>query len=106
MDNLKPLKSFLTDLITPIVKSAVGEAIPNTIKEKDRNLVPVKKVTELYGISQTQVYRLFESGELEKVKQGWLTFVDTYQLESLMRVQRLTYKAPMKGKKDNRSSAK
>lgn len=45
MDNLKPLKSFLSDLITPIVKTAVGEAIPEAIKDKEKNLVPVQKIS-------------------------------------------------------------
>ena len=96
MDNLKPLKSFLSDLITPIVKTAVGEAIPEAIKEKERNLVPVQKITELYGISQSKVYYMFRTGQLDKIKQGGLTFVDTYQLESRMKVQKLSYKAPLK----------
>ena len=39
MDNLKPLKSFLTDLITPIVQDAVTNAIPVNIKTKDKNPV-------------------------------------------------------------------
>lgn len=98
MDNLKPLKSFLSDLITPIVKSAVGEAIPEAIKEKERNLVPVQKITELYGISQSKVYYMFRTAQLDKIKQGGLTFVDTYQLESRMKVQKLSYKAPLKEK--------
>lgn len=98
MDNLKPLKSFLSDLITPIVKSAVGEAIPEAIKDKEKNLVPVQKITELYGISQSKVYYMFRTAQLDKIKQGGLTFVDTYQLESRMKVQKLSYKAPLKEK--------
>lgn len=98
MDNLKPLKSFLSDLITPIVKSAVGEAIPEAIKDKEKNLVPVQKITELYGISQSKVYYMFRTAQLDKYKQGGLTFVDTYQLESRMKVKKLSYKAPLKEK--------
>lgn len=98
MDNLKPLKSFLTDLITPIVQDAVTNAIPDNIKTKDKNPVPVQKITEMYGISQSKVYALFRTGELEKIKQGGLTFVDTVQLESLMKGEKLCAKAPMKRK--------
>lgn len=96
MDNLKPLKSFLTDLITPIVQDAVTNAIPVNIKTKDKNPVPVQKITEMYGISQSKVYAMFRTGELEKIKQGGLTFVDTVQLESLMKGEKLCAKAPMK----------
>lgn len=98
MDNLKPLKSFLTDLITPIVQDAVSSAIPEKIKTKDKNPVPVQKITEMYGISQSKIYSMFRTGELEKIKQGGLTFVDTVQLESLMTGERLCAKAPMRHK--------
>lgn len=98
MDNLKPLKSFLTDLIAPIVKDAVSNAIPENIRTKDKNPVPVQKITELYGISQSKVYSMFRSGELEKIKQGGLTFVDTVQLESLMKGEKLCGKLPMRHK--------
>lgn len=98
MDNLKPLKSFLTDLITPIVQDAVTNAIPDNIKTKDKNPVPVQKITQMYGISQSKVYAMFRTGELEKIKQGGLTFVDTVQLESLMKCEKLCAKAPMKRK--------
>ena len=39
MDNLKPLKSFLTDLITPIVQDAVTNAID--IPADSRPPIPV-----------------------------------------------------------------
>ena len=68
MDNLKPLKSFLTDLITPIVQDAVTNAIPVNIKTKDKNPVPVQKITEMYGISQSKVYAMFRTGSPAKFR--------------------------------------
>ncbi len=99
MDNLKPIKSFLTDLITPIVKSAVAEAMPEQILSKDKNLVPVQRITEIYGMSQSKIYSMFKNGELNKIKQGGLTFVDTVELENLMKEEKLWAKKPLKPKK-------
>ena len=99
MDNLKPIKSFLTDLITPIVKTAVAEAMPERISSKDKNLVPVQRITEIYGISQSKIYNMFKSGELNKIKQGGLTFVDTVELERLMKEEKLCAKKPLKPRK-------
>ena len=91
MDNLKPIKSFLTDLITPIVKSAVAEAMPEQILSKGKNLVPVQRITEIYGMSQSKIYSMF--------KNGGLTFVDTVELENLMKEEKLWAKKPLKPKK-------
>ena len=99
MDNLKPIKSFLTDLITPIVKSAVAEAMPEQILSKGKNLVPVQRITEIYGMSQSKIYSMFKNGELNKIKQGGLTFVDTVELENLMKEEILWAKKPLKPKK-------
>ena len=99
MDNLKPIKSFLTDLITPIVKSAVAEAMPEQILSKGKNLVPVQRITEIYGMSQSKIYSMFKNGELNKIKQGGLTFVDTFELENLMKEEKLWAKKPLKPKK-------
>ena len=99
MDNLKPIKSFLADLITPIVKSAVAEAMPEQILSKDKNLVPVQRITEIYGMSQSKIYSMFKNGELNKIKQGGLTFVDTVELENLMKEEKLWAKKPLKPKK-------
>ena len=99
MDNLKPIKSFLTDLITPIVKSAVAEAMPEQILSKGKNLVPVQRITEIYGMSQSKIYSMFKNGELNKIKQGGLTFVDTVELENLMKEAKLWAKKPLKPKK-------
>lgn len=99
MDNLKPIKSFLTDLITPIVKSAVAEAMPEQILSKGKNLVPVQRITEIYGMSQSKIYSMFKNGELNKIKQGGLTFVDTVELENLMKEEKLWAKKPLKQKK-------
>ena len=99
MDNLKPIKSFLTDLITPIVKSAVAEAMTEQILSKGKNLVPVQRITEIYGMSQSKIYSMFKNGELNKIKQGGLTFVDTVELENLMKEEKLWAKKPLKPKK-------
>lgn len=99
MDNLKSIKSFLSDLITPIVKTAVAEAIPERINSREKNLVPVQRVTEIYGMSQSKVYNMFKNGELNKIKQGGLTFVDTIELEKLMKEEKLCAKKPLKLKK-------
>ena len=99
MDNLKPIKSFLTDLITPIVKSAVAEAMPEQILSKGKNLVPVQRITEIYGMSQSKIYSMFKNGELNKIKQGGLTFVDTVELENLIKEEKLWAKKPLKPKK-------
>ncbi|MBQ0123952.1 MAG: hypothetical protein KBS58_03820 [Bacteroidales bacterium] len=98
MDNLQPLKSFLTDLITPIVKSAVDDALPEAIKPKEKNLMPITKVSETYGMCQTKLYGLLRCGKLERYKEGGNTFIDTYELDRLMVKEELCGKAPLKMK--------
>lgn len=98
MDNLQPLKSFLTDLITPIVKSAVGEAIPEEMKPKDDNLVRVQEISKKYGISISKIYNMFRSGELQKQKIGNNTFVRLSDFEACAKTERLCAKAKMKRK--------
>lgn len=99
MNEIKQIKSFLTNLITPIVKDAVNEAMPKAIGVRDQNRIPVLQVTDRYGISQSKVYALFRSGALTKHKQGGLTFVDTIELEELMKSEKLTDKVPYKPSK-------
>lgn len=98
MDNLQPLKSFLTDLITPIVKSAVGEAMPEAVKPSEDGLVPVKEISKAYGISVSKLYNMFRSGELEKHKIGNNTFVRRCDLEACARGEKMCGKVPMKRK--------
>ena len=42
---------------------------------------------------------MFKNGELNKIKQGGLTFVDTVELENLMKEEKLWAKKPLKPKK-------
>ena len=64
-----------------------------------KNLVPVQRITEIYGMSQSKIYSMFKNGELNKIKQGGLTFVDTVELENLMKEEKLWAKKPLKPKK-------
>ena len=96
MENLNPLKSFLSDLITPIVEKAVKDAVPAKEGTSLPRYIPVSQIPEEYGISVSTIYLRFSNGELTKHKQGGLTFVDTVQLESLMKGEKLCAKAPMK----------
>lgn len=95
MDNLKPIKTFLKELITPIVADAVKQAIPQD-NDKRGNKIPVAKVTELYGISQSTIYLRFKTGQLTKHKLDGLTFVDPDELERTMKVVKLCDRVPKK----------
>lgn len=98
MDNLKPLKSFLTDLITPIVEKAVKDAVPGKEGDIPHNYIPVSQVAEEYGISVSTIYLRFSTGELTKHKQGKLTFVDRDELENSIKARRLCATAAPKKK--------
>ena len=81
MENLNPLKSFLSDLITPIVEKAVKDAVPAKEGTSLPRYIPVSQIPEEYGISVSTIYLRFSNGELTKHKQGGLTFVDREELE-------------------------
>ena len=89
MDNLKPLKSFLTDLITPIVEKAVKDAVPGKETGTPHNYIPVSQVAEEYGLAISTIYLRFSTGELTKHKQGNLTFVDRDELEKSIKARKL-----------------
>ncbi|MGM9735153.1 MAG: helix-turn-helix transcriptional regulator [Candidatus Cryptobacteroides sp.] len=89
MDNLNPLKSFLSDLITPIVQKAVKDAVPAKENSSLPRFIPVSQIPEEYGISVSTIYLRFNTGELTKHKQGGLTFVDREELEKSIKARKL-----------------
>lgn len=96
MNEMNQIRSFFSDLITPIVMEAVAEAIPESIKNMDQIYIPVQQIPEKYGISVSKIYLMFTSGELQKIKQGAHTFVSIAELESLMKAEQLCGKKPYK----------
>ncbi len=84
------VKSFLTDLIKPIVAEAVTEALPKPEPEPREQLLTLKQAMLRYPISHTTLYRLFDSGELSKHKRGKRTVVDESELKQLFRKETLT----------------
>ena len=54
---------------------------------------------ELRKSSDTAIKLSAAEGELNKIKQGGLTFVDTVELENLMKEEKLWAKKPLKPKK-------
>lgn len=84
MDNLAPVKSFLKDLITPIVKDAVQSALTVSDSTATKHYIPVREAETLYGISSSTIYKRFDKGTLTKVKNGGLTFVIQEEIEAAM----------------------
>lgn len=52
-------------------------------KEKDWDLISVKKASEKSGLSITTIYRLINSGKLKCVHKGSLKYVSSKELELL-----------------------
>ena len=89
MDNLTPVRSFLKELITPIVKDAVRSAISVQTSSATKHHIPVKEAERLYGISSSNIYERFNDGRLTKIKNGGLTFVIQEEIEAQMKVEPL-----------------
>ena len=89
METLNPLKSFLSDLITPIVEKAVKDAVPAKEGTSLPRYIPVSQIPEEYGISVSTIYLRFSNGELTKHKQGGLTFVDREELEKSIKAKKM-----------------
>jgi len=81
MDNLTPVRSFLQDLITPIVTAAVKAAIPAVEPQEEKDYISVKQAIERYTISCSTIYRRFEEGTLTKVKSGGRTLIKVSEIE-------------------------
>ena len=81
MENLAPVKSFLQDIIRPIVEDAVKAAVPAAINVVQSPYLTIDEVWEQYHISSSTVYRRFDSKELTKIKNGERTLVSRKELE-------------------------
>lgn len=84
MDELNPIKSMLKDLITPIVKDAVTQALNVNESTATKHHIPIKEAIRIYGLSSSNIYRKFDEGTLTKVKNGGLTFVIQEEIEAQM----------------------
>ena len=89
MENLNPLKSFLSDLIAPIVEKAVKDAVPKKEESSAQRFLSVKQICHEYGISVSTIYNRFSNGELTCHKHGGRTFIDREELESLIEAKKL-----------------
>lgn len=84
------IRSFLGDLIKPIVAEAVAEALPKQEPQQEDHLLTLKEAIRKYPLSHTTIYRLFDSGELSKHKLGKRTVLDENELKVLFRKETLT----------------
>ena len=99
MDNLAPVRAFFKELITPIVKDAVKQALPNADESGNGRKMAIAEVTKVYGIAQSTIYLRFKTGQLTKYKQNGLTFVDIDELEKSMTEEKLCAVLPQKSGK-------
>ena len=90
MDNLNPVRSFLKELITPIVKDAVKTAMTVENSSATKHYIPISEATKLYGMSSSTIYNRFDEGKLTKVKNGGLTFVIQEEIEASMKREELS----------------
>ena len=82
MDNLSPVKSFLKEIIEPIVIEAVKSAIPSNDSQSYNEYLSVEEIQQQYHISSSTIYRRFATGDLTKVKNGNRTLVRKSEIES------------------------
>ena len=90
MDNLTPVRSFLKELITPIVKDAVKTAMTVQSSSATKHYIPIAEAVKLYGMSVSTIYNRFDDGTLTKIKNGGLTFVIQEEIEASMQAERLS----------------
>ena len=90
MDNLTPVRSFLKELITPIVKDAVKTALTVQSSSATKHYIPLAEAVKLYGMSVSTIYNRFDDGTLTKIKNGGLTFVIQEEIEASMQAERLS----------------
>ena len=90
MDNLTPVRSFLKELITPIVKDAVKTAMTVQSSSATKHYIPIAEAVKLYGMSVSTIYNRFDDGTLTKIKNGGLTFVIQEEIEASMQAEKLS----------------
>lgn len=98
--DIAPLRELAELVLKPIVKDVVDEALLKFKMEnkEGQRFIPVKQVTEEYGVSQSCLYLRFRTGKLKRHKYGGLTFVDRVELEQGMKTEVLCGKKPFKKK--------
>lgn len=89
MDNLNPVRSFLQDLITPIVNEAVKAALPNVEPQNKKDYLTIEEAIEEYSLSTSTIYRRFDNGTLTKVKSGGRTLLKRSEILSCLKESRL-----------------
>lgn len=89
MDNLTPVRSFLQDLITPIVTEAVNSAMQKVEISEDKDYLSVAQAMERYTISCSTIYRRFADGTLTRVKNGGRTLIKISELEGSLEERKL-----------------
>lgn len=84
MEIIEEVRSFLEDLIKPIVTEAVKDSISEQNQDvSGKRLMPREEFCTTYGVSNGKLYDLFNSGKLTKKKVDGLTFIDIDEWESL-----------------------
>lgn len=89
MNKLDVVRSFLTDLIRPIVVDAVKSAIPEAPQINRSKYLTVAEIQSEFGVSETWVYRRFYEGSLKKIKMKGRTLVLRTELEAKMQTEHL-----------------
>lgn len=88
MDNLTPVRSFLQDLLAPIVTEAVKSAIPDSNSNK-KDYLSIEEAIEEYSLSSSTIYRRFENGTLTKVKSGGRTLLKRCEIIACLKEGKL-----------------
>ena len=83
MELIEQIKSVLTDVIRPIVAETIRDEFKVPEPPKDRKFITLQQVEQMYQLSSSKIYRLFEDGLLPKYKQGDSTFVKPEDVERL-----------------------
>ena len=85
---LAPLKEFLTEIIRPIVNSAVQEAMPKPEEKKRLRTYTVVEACEILKVSKPTLYDYFNFGLLKKYKNQGRTLIDADELEEGIKEER------------------
>ena len=85
---LAPLKEFLTEIIRPIVNSAVQEAMPKPSEKKRLRTYTVDDACEILKVSKPTLYDYFNYGLLKKYKHQGRTLIDADELEEGIKEER------------------
>lgn len=94
MENFEAVRSFLSDLIRPIVREAVKESMPKEEDPMKARYITIRQSRDLYNLTPATIYRRFQEGTLTPFKNGGRTLLDRREIEEMIQRKQFSSVAP------------